>query len=343
MKKQLLFIPIVLAIAAFGAMKIMNTKPAAPAGEHGEEGGHGGGHEHDGGHDHGGHKEKGGGEHGEGEDHEKEGHVVLSAEARKNANLKVEEVGPANIQVLLPLYGKLVSNEEAMAHVQPRFPGVVKEVHKRLGERVEKGELLAVVESNDSLRNYEIKSEITGTVIQKDITLGEFVKSEDTIFTIADLSSIWVDLAVFRQDFGKLKLGQAVEIHPGAGTDSFQSKVSYISPFGTEGTQTMLARCVVSNPDGALRPGLFVTAEIATGETEAPIAVKLAALQTLKEKPVVFVEENDSFEAREVELGVRDGAFVEVLSGLLPGDKYVSDNSFILKAEIGKEEAEHEH
>lgn len=327
MKKQLLFIPIILVVAALGAMKILNTKPPEPKGEHGEEG-------------HGGHAEHAGHAH---EEHGEEGHVELSPAARKNANLKIEEAEGAKIKTLLPLYGKIASNEETLAHVQPRFPGVVKDVRKRLGDKVEKGDLLAVVESNDSLRSYDIKSEVSGTVIQKDITLGEFVKNEDTIYTIADLTTVWVDLAVFREDFRKLKVGQPVEIHPGAGEEAIQNTVAYISPFGTEGTQTMLARCVVPNPNGDMRPGLFVTAEIATGEVDAPVAVKLAAIQTLKEKTVVFVEEGDAFEAREVELGVRDNERVEVLSGLLPGDKYVSENSFILKAELGKEEAEHEH
>ena len=139
-----------------------------------------------------------------------------------------------------------------------------------------------------------------------------------------------------------LNLTQAVEIHPGAGDEAIQDKVAYISPFGTEGTQSMLARCVVPNPNGDLRPGLFVTAQISTAETDAPVAVKLSAIQTLKEKTVVFVEEGDAFEARPVELGARDNKHAEVLRGLQPGDKYVSDNSFILKAEIGKEDAEHE-
>lgn len=325
---QIITIIVLLTGAMFVGAKILQTKPPAPKGD---EHGHGGGGHEEGGHD----------EHGHG--HGKEGHVELTPAARKNANLKIEEAAGAKIQTLLPLYGKIASNEETLAHVQPRFPGVVKDVRKRLGDKVEKGDLLAIVESNDSLRSYDIKSEVTGTVIQKDITLGEFVKNEDTIYTIADLTTVWVDLAVFREDFKKLKTGQPVEIHPGAGEEAIQNKVAYISPFGTEGSQTMLARCVVPNPDGDLRPGLFVTAEIATGEVEAPVAVKLAAIQTLKEKTVVFVEEGDHFEAREVELGVKDNERVEILSGLLPGDKYVSDNSFILKAELGKEEAEHEH
>jgi len=317
MKKQFIFIPLILIAAAFGTMKVLHTKPPEPKTE-----------EHEHGHD----------EH----EHGHEGHVELSEEARKNANLKIEEAGGARIQTRLPLYGRIASNEEALAHVQPRFPGVVKEVHKRLGDPVAKGDLLAVVESNDSLRAYDIKSEVAGTVIQKDITLGEFVKNEDTIYTVADLSTVWVDLVVFREDFHTLKIGQSVEVHPGAGEEVIQSKVTYISPFGTEGTQSMLARCEVPNPSGDLRPGLFVTAGVSTGVIEAPVAVKRAAIQTLKEKTVVFVEEGDVFEAREVELGAQDHAYVEILHGLSPGDKYVSDNSFILKAEIGKEEAEHE-
>ncbi len=326
---QIITIIVLLTGAMFVGSRILSIKPPAPADEHG--------------HGHGGHEEGGGGHDEHGHGHGKEGHVELTPAARKNANLKIEEAAGAKIQTLLPLYGKIASNEETLAHVQPRFPGVVKDVRKRLGDKVEKGDLLAIVESNDSLRSYEIKSEVTGTVIQKDITLGEFVKNEDTIYTIADLTTVWVDLAVFREDFKKLKTGQPVEIHPGAGEEAIQNKVAYISPFGTEGSQTMLARCVVPNPDGDMRPGLFVTAEIATGEVEAPVAVKLAAIQTLKDKTVVFVEEGDHFEAREVELGVKDNERVEVLSGLLPGDKYVSENSFILKAELGKAEAEHEH
>lgn len=322
---QLILIAAIGLAASWGAREIMKTEPPKPKGEEQEHGGeHGDGDAH-------GHEE-----------HGKEGHVELSEAKRKAANLKVEEAAGATIKTLLPLYGKIATNEEAIMHVQPRFPGLVKEVTKRLGDTVKKGEKLVVVESNDSLRPYEITSEIDGTVIEKDVTLGEAVKDENTLFTIADLSSVWVDLTVFRQDFGKLKVGQSVAIHVGNVAETIESKIGYISPFGTEGTQSMLARCIVPNTKSDLKSGLFVTAEIATGEIQAPVAVKLAAIQTLKEKTVVFVEEGDAFEAREVELGAKDNQFVEVLSGLVPGDKYVSDNSFILKAEIGKEEAEHE-
>ena len=318
MKKQLfIFIPLILALAAFGGWRLLRNSAPKQKTEAAEK------------------KKE------EGEEHETP-KVKLTPAARKNANLKIEEAEGAKVKTLLPLYGKIVANEEALAHVQPRFPGIVKEVRKRLGDHVEKGDVLAVVESNDSLRAYEIKSEIAGTVIKKEIALGEFVKNEDTIFAIADLSSVWVDLSVFRQDFARLQTGQSVLIHPGDETVSIESKVAYISPFGTEGTQTMLARCTVPNPKGDLRPGLFVSAQVAIGETDAPVTVKLAAIQTWMEKPVVFVEDGDVFAAREVELGAKDTERVEILSGVLPGEKYVSENSFILKAELGKGDADND-
>lgn len=332
MKKQIILVPIILALAVFAGWRVLHLAPSALKGEAHEEHGHGVSDEHGEHDEHGGH----GG-------HKEEGRVELSAEARKNADLKIEEAGPAKVKTSVQVYGKVLPNEEAIAHVMPRFPGIVKAVKKRLGDKVQKGDVLAQVESNESLKVYDIVSELSGTVIAKDVTLGEFVKDDRTVFTVADLSSVWVDMNVYRQDFKQLREGQEVEIHAAEDEPAIAAKIAYISPFGAESTQTMLARAVIPNETGELRPGLFVTAEIITGEVDAPVAVRNAAIQRLKEKNVVFVEEGDAFEAREVTLGAKDAERVAVTSGLEAGDKYVSDNSFLLKAEIGKEEAEHEH
>lgn len=314
---QIILIPLILAGTWYGAQRILSIEPPKPAEEEAAE-------------------EPG-----------KEGHVELTSEKLKAAALGYAEVGPATITGLLPVYGKIVANEEAMAHVMARFPGVVKQVNKRLGDTVKKDEVLAVVESNDSLRTYEILAAVAGTIIAKDATQGEFVKDDMSLFTIADLSSVWVDLSVFRQDFKKLAVGAVATLHIADEDKPLTAKVDYISPFGTEGTQTMLARCIVPNKEGDLRPGLFVTAEVATGEIKAPLAVQIGAIQTLHEKTVVFVQDGedkdgDAFQAKEVKLGVKDGEHVEILEGLKPGEKYVAVNSFILKAEIGKSEAEEE-
>ncbi len=257
--------------------------------------------------------------HDEHEDHHEE-RIKLSAEQLANAHLKIEEAAPATIRTMVAVYGKVAANEEALAHVVPRFPGVVKSLRKRLGDHVERGEVLAQVESNESLKTYDVTSEIAGTVIQKNITLGELVRDDKTVFTVADLGTVWIDLSIFRRDFGSLAVGSAVEFHTGdghvSGQQHIQAKVDYISPFGSEGSQTMLARCVVPNPNGILRPGLYVDGEVVTGEIDAAVTVKNGALQEIEGKTVVFVAEGDAFEARVVEIGVKDNERVEVLSGL---------------------------
>lgn len=279
-------------------------------------------------------------------EHHPEQQVKLTPEQLVNAHLKIEEAAPATIKTMVAVYGKVAANEEALARVAPRFPGIVKAVKKRLGDSVERGEVLAQIESNESLKTYDVTSEIGGTVIQKDVTLGELVKDDKTIFTVANLDTVWIDLSIFRRDFGSLAVGSEVEFHTGEGHVSGQkhihATVSYISPFGSEGSQTMLARCVVPNPEGLLRPGLYVDGEVVTGQVEAAVTVRNGALQELEGKTVVFVAEGEAFEKREVRVGVRDTERCEIISGLRAGERYVAENSFIIKAELGKSEAEHE-
>ena len=105
-----------------------------------------------------------------------------------------------------------------------------------------------------------MKSEIDGVIIKRDIALGEFVDTSKTIFIVADLSNVWVDFSVYRHESENLHVGQKVPFsHVNA--DKIDSKISYISPFGLENTQTTLARAVVPNGNGQFRPGLFITAK----------------------------------------------------------------------------------
>jgi membrane fusion protein, heavy metal efflux system len=267
------------------------------------------------------------------------GRVELSEKKIQNANLDVETAGPAKIGTTLELTGKIALNEDAVANVSPRYTGVVKAVYKRLGDQVQKGEALATIESSESLREYQVNSEISGMVIKKEVTIGEVARDEKPIFTVANLSAVWVDFSVFPQDFKRVKLGQLVEI---AYADhlSARGKISYIAPVGSEDTQAMLARAVVQNPDGLLLPGLFVTGKLFVEEIDAPVAVLASAIQDVDGKTVVFVADGATFQARQVELGSRDNSYVQVLSGLSAGNRYVAANSFLLKAELGKNEAQ---
>jgi cobalt-zinc-cadmium efflux system membrane fusion protein len=272
-----------------------------------------------------------------------EGRTEMSAAAIASSGISIETVGPATIRTTIKANGRVVPNEDHVAHVIPRYPGVVKEVRRRLGDGVARGDVLAVVESNQSLQAYEIKSPIAGTVIGKDVTAGEFAREGEVIYTVADLGTVWADLNVYHQDFHHLKLGQPVSLETGQGIAKAEGTIIYLSPFGAENTQTLLARAEIPNPDGGWRPGLFVSGEILVAEAAVPTAVKASALQRFRDWDVVFLNEGSIFQAAPVELGRRDPETVEIVQGLEPGERYAAENSFIVKADIGKSGATHDH
>jgi len=272
-----------------------------------------------------------------------ENRVALDAEQVAAAGIAIAEAGPAAIHERVALNGRIAPDEDALAHIVPRFPGVVRSVHKRLGDPVAAGDLLAVIESNESLHPYELRARLAGTVIARDVSPGEFAANDRALFAIADLSSVWVDLDVHRPDFGRLQVGQRVRVDAGDGTPPVETTISYLSPIGAPNTQTLLARAVLPNPDRTWRPGLFVTAEVETSAEPAPVAVALGAVQRMRDRDVVFLAEDGVFEAQPVVLGRRDGERVEVLEGLAAGQHYVASGSFVVKAEIGKSAASHDH
>lgn len=258
------------------------------------------------------------------------------------AGIEMLTAGPRELRDILRLNGMIQPNQEAMVKVTPRFPGVIRSMRKRLGDKVKKDEVLATIESNQSLTTYELKAPIDGTVIDRDGTLGEFAAEARPLFTIADLSTMWIDFAVFRRDFSRVRVGDPVSIDVGDGGPIIEARIDYVSPLGASDTQSSTARAVVPS-NGRLRPGLFVDGRVVLSARPVDVAVKASAIQTLEGRTVVFVRDGERFEPREVELGSRDADWIEVKFGLLAGDTYAAKNSFVIKAEIGKGEASHEH
>ncbi len=322
----------VLAAGGAAAKYIMAIERPVPKGAHG--------HAAEKGKDAHGHGTEKGGH--DGHDHGPEKMIVkLNPTQLKNAKLTIEPAAAGTIRESLVVNGIVQPNEEQVAAVLPRFGGVVRAVSKRLGEPVRKGEVVAKIESNESLTQYDIVAPIGGTVIERKGVLGEYADKDKRLMVIADLSTLWVDFRVYQQDFPKLKLGQSVEISLNGARRT--AKISYISPIGMTDTQSMLARAVIDNKDGAFRPGLYVTGRVLIAEQKVAVAVKQSAIQHVNGKPVVFVEIKEGLEAREVEFGLKDDELIEVIFGVVAGDKVVTANSFVLKAEIGKGEASHEH
>jgi multidrug efflux pump subunit AcrA (membrane-fusion protein) len=262
--------------------------------------------------------------------------VVLSDAKVAAAGIELATAAPAVLRDSLLLNGVVQANQEALVQVTPRFPGIVKEVRKRIGDRVERGEVLAIVESNQSLTPYELKASLAGTVIDRQTTLGEYASEQRPAFVIADLSTVWVDFSVYRRDLKRVHIGDQVMIDPADGGAAIAAQVSYLSPVGSSETQSALARAVVANPEQRLRPGLFATGRVTLSSKTVAVAVKTSAVQTLEDHPAVFVRSGDRFEVREVELGDRDTDFVEITFGVLEGDVYAARNSFIVKAEMAK-------
>lgn len=272
-----------------------------------------------------------------------EGRVQISADAAARAGIEVETAGPATLETRLRLNGRIMPNEDRLAHVLPRFAGIVRDVRKHIGDPVAKGEVMAVVQSNQSLQAYEVRSEIAGTVIQKHVTPGEYAAEGDHLYTVANLDTVWVDLDVYRQDFPRVAVGQPVVLDPGEGLPRAEGRIDYISPFGAASTQTMLARVILPNPGLAWRPGFFVTGEVVVERSPVPVAVRASALQTMGRATMVFLQDGDVYQGMPVETGRRDDQRVEILSGIDAGQRYVAKGSFVLKADVGKSGAEHDH
>ena len=189
---------------------------------------------------------------------------------------------------------------------------------------------------NEKLAWYPLRAPFDATVIEKHITLGEKLSGDSSIFTVADLGTVWIDLSVYQKDLPFVKEGQYVEIAAGPATPKVEGKISYVGPVVGEKTQTAPARIVLDNTSGLLRPGTFVTADVLVEKIAAEVVVAKNILQDVDDKTSVFVQDEHGFEPRAVTLGSSDEDYVEITSGLRPGEKVVTKNSFRLKAELKK-------
>jgi cobalt-zinc-cadmium efflux system membrane fusion protein len=195
----------------------------------------------------------------------------------------------------------------------------------------------------DGLTRYEIYAPLDGVVIEKHLALGEAVKEDASIFTIADLSTVWAEMTVYPKDLNSVKLGQKVAVRAAALNAAAEGRVAYVGSLVGEQTRSAKARVTLPNPDRSWRPGLFVTVDLVQDEREVPVAVAVDAVQSFRDWKVVFGRYGEFFEVRPVELGRSDGKWIEVVKGLPAGARYAAAGSFVLKADLGKAGASHDH
>lgn len=264
--------------------------------------------------------------------------VELSAEQLKAAGITLDKAGPAQIREVLPLYGVVAPNAERVREVAARFPGVIRSVEHKLGDTVRQGDLLANIESNESLQVYAVRSPISGVISARNANPGEQT-GDKPLFVVVDLSTVWVELSLFARDASKVKAGQSVLVKSPVAEFSSQGRVTYVGPFGNS-NQALTARVEVPNPGNRWAPGLYVTGEVTLAQRAAALAVRSSAIQMIEDRPVVFVRSDGRFSSHPVTLGKTDGERTEVLQGLSAGDEYAAANSYVIKAELRKSEAE---
>ncbi|RJG05445.1 efflux RND transporter periplasmic adaptor subunit [Noviherbaspirillum cavernae] len=343
-----------------------------------------------------------------------EGTIEMGDEQAKAAGVTVNSAGPAKINSSLILPGEIRYNEDRTAHVVPRMAGVVESVHVNLGQKVKKGQVLAVIASSGlseqrsellaaqkrlalarttyerekklwqdkisaeqdylqaeqamheaeiavrnvqqklaalgastngkgSLSSYEIRAPFDGMIMEKHISLGEAIKEDADIFTISDLSTVWAEVAVPAKDLNMVRVGEKVTMKATAFDATAAGTISFVGSLLGEQTRTAKARVSLPNPDMSWRPGLFVNVEIVASQADVPVAVTTDAIQTVDDKPTIFVRVPGGFLPQQVTLGRTDGKVVEVVKGLKAGSKYAGPGSFIVKSEQGKASAEHTH
>jgi len=341
-----------------------------------------------------------------------EGLVHLTPQQIQQAGIQTAAADAATIENAVQLPGEIRFNEDRTAHIVPRVPGVADSVQAALGQKVMKGQVLAVISSpelaelrstlnaartrldlarttyerekklwedkisaqqdyqqaqqayqeariaannaqsklsalgvvagNGALNRYELRAPFDGVIVEKHISLGEAVKEDANVFLLSDLSRVWVDVVVAPKDLGVVRVGETATVKAAATNLTATGKVSYVGALVGEQTRSATARVELVNPSLAWRPGLFVNVSLVQGSKRAAVAVRSDALQTVEDKPVVFVKVAEGFKAQPVVVGASDKSNTEILQGLAAGTTYAATGSFVLKAEQGKGSAEHE-
>ncbi len=282
--------------------------------------------------------------HGGGDDHgeHEEGKVEITPDAAKLTGVQFKQAGPDTVAMTTPLTGRIVLNENKTANVRARFPGIVKAVHVNLGDSVEKGQKLATVESNESLNAYIVYAPMDGVILKRETNIGDVTNGKE-LFVIADLSTVWAKYHIFPRDVPMIKKGQKVDIHTLDEKNRQNAQISMLFPTTDALSQTVIAIAELPNEQGIWRPGMTIEGDIKVGEKQAAIAVPRNALQFMEDQQVVFVKSGNTYEPRPVSVGMTGTDNAEITSGLKRGETYVSAGSFVIKADILKGTAAHEH
>jgi cobalt-zinc-cadmium efflux system membrane fusion protein len=266
-------------------------------------------------------------------DHGEAGGVVVTSEMAEVIGLSITRAAGGAVAQVETFPAEIRLNRDRNASVRAKYASKVREVAVEIGDKVRQGDRLAVLENLQTLARYDLTAPLDGVVITKDVAVGETAGTQQTLFAVADLSSVWADISIFPKYQHTVRAGMPVRF---VATDGHTAGgvVSYVSPLMSRETRTFTARCVLQMPREDFTPGAFVRAQMIVAAVDAEVRVPNEAVQSIDGEAVVFVPGEAGYITREVHVGLQGPQYTAIVHGLKPGEPFVASGAFALKAEM---------
>ena len=270
-----------------------------------------------------------------------EGRTEIPDAVADAAGIETEIAGPATVAMTVPVTGKIAFAPGAAAEITSPYTARVLSIAKSVGDVVRGGETLARLENVATLQPFDLTAPSDGVVIERNTNVGD-VAVVEPLFLIGDMTQLEARLHVFPKDQQKIRPGMTVLLASPLGGAPIETAISAYLPMADPLSQTLNARAAVPAGVGFF-PGLRINGEIVVETIDAPLAVRTSGLQRFRDFTVVFAKVDETYEVRMLDLGVRDRDWAIVHGGLEPGTEYVVANAFLLKADVEKDGASHDH
>ncbi|HMP89460.1 MAG TPA: efflux RND transporter periplasmic adaptor subunit [Kiritimatiellia bacterium] len=266
------------------------------------------------------------------DDHQREA-IVVAPDIAAKLGLTLRSAGSGKVDRQVTFPAEIVLNRDRVSQIKPAYPALVRELLVEVGDKVQSGDRLAVLENRETLSMFVLIAPRSGIVTIKNATVGESLGEDELLFEVADLTSVWVEISIFPQYRHHVARGRRVTLIAADGHEA-ETHVHYISPLLSRETRTVQARGILENPEEDFMPGAFVQARLTVESVEADVVVKREAVQRIDGESVVFVREDGGYVIREVQTGLSDARYVQIIHGLEAGEWYVVKGAFELKAHI---------
>jgi cobalt-zinc-cadmium efflux system membrane fusion protein len=279
-------------------------------------------------------------EHGHEDENKHQGEfVVLPDKMAQAMNVLTQPVQAGQLNITTTVYGNIVTDPASLSHIRARFDGMVTQVSGNLGDKVKKGQTLAIVESNESLKNYPVTAPLSGIVIARHANEGELSNGQ-VLFSIANYDGVWAQLRIFPNQLTEITEQLSVQLSL---SNSRQvTAIHHILPSPDE-QPYVLAYAKIANTSGHWPVGAAIKGLVTTARIDVAMLLPKTAVQEYEGGSVVFIKQGNEYHPRPVELGKQDSSNIEVLFGLISGDEIVTQNSYLFKADLEKSEAGHAH